>query len=74
MVKEQGKKSWVSLDAIKGTRTVGNCYDWFSSLVRMEQRQFGGRRDLDYSIPRVWWLRTLLHGKAKAQGNKTEQA
>ena len=33
-----------------------------------EQRRFGGRRDLDYSAPRVQWLRTLLRGKAEAQG------
>ena len=35
-----------------------------------EQRRFRGRRDLDYSIPRVQWLRTLLCGKAKAQGTR----
>ena len=33
-----------------------------------EQRRFGGQRDLDYSAPRVRWLRTPLRGKAKAQG------
>ena len=36
----------------------------------MEQRRFGGRRDLDYSAPRVQWLRTPLHGKAEAQGTR----
>ena len=35
-----------------------------------EQRGFGGRRDLDCSTLRVWWLRTLLRGKAKAQGTR----
>ena len=35
-----------------------------------EQRWFGGRRDLDYSVLRVWWLHTLLHGKAEAQGTR----
>ena len=35
-----------------------------------EQRRFGGRGDLDYSAPRVRWLRTLLHGKAEAQGTR----
>ena len=35
-----------------------------------EQGRFGGRRDLDYSTPRVWWLRTLLRGKAEAQGTR----
>ena len=34
----------------------------------MEQRRFGGWRDLDYSTPRVRWLRTPLHGKAEVQG------
>ena len=34
-----------------------------------EQRRFGGRRDLDYSTPRVRWLRTPLRGKAEAQGS-----
>ena len=33
-----------------------------------EQRQFRGQRDLEYSAPRVWWLRTPLRGKAKVQG------
>ena len=47
---------------------MDTCYDWFSSPVGTEQRWFGGWRDLDYSTPRVWWLRTLLHGKAEAQG------
>ena len=46
------------------------CYDQFSSPVRMEQRQFGGQRDLDYSTPRVWWLCALLHGKAEMQGTR----
>ena len=46
------------------------CYDWISSLVGMEQRQFRGQRDLDYSAPRVWWLCTPLHGKAKVQGTR----
>ena len=36
----------------------------------MEQRQFGGWRDLDYSIPRVRWLRTLLCRKAEVQGTR----
>ena len=31
---------------------------------------FGGRGDLDYSASRVWWLRTPLRGKAKAQGSR----
>ena len=35
-----------------------------------EQRWFEGRRDLDYSVPRVQWLRTPLHGKAEAQGTR----
>ena len=35
-----------------------------------EQRWFGGRRDLDYSVPRVWWLRTPLRRKAGAQGTR----
>ena len=35
-----------------------------------EQRRFGGRGDLDYSAPRVRWLRTPLRGKAKAQGSR----
>ena len=35
-----------------------------------KQRWFGGQRDLDYSTPRVWWLHTLLHRKAKAQGTR----
>ena len=35
-----------------------------------EQRWFGGRRDLDYSAPRVQWLRTPLRGKAEAQGTR----
>ena len=35
-----------------------------------EQRGFGGQRDLDYSIPRVRWLRTLLRRKAEAQGTR----
>ena len=35
-----------------------------------EQRWFRGWRDLDYSTPRVWWLCTPLHGKAKAQGTR----
>ena len=46
-----------------------------------EQRWFGGRGDLDYSAPRVRWLRTPLRtplrGKAEAQGSrpsKPEQA
>ena len=51
-------------------------YDRLSSPVRMEQRWFGGRGDLDYNAPRVWWLHTPLHRKAKAQGarlSKTEK-
>ena len=52
------------------TAVVSCCYDWFSSLVGMEQRWFGGWRDLDYSTPRVWWLHTPLCRKAKAQGAK----
>ena len=36
----------------------------------IEQRQFRGQRDLDYSAPRVRWLRTPLRGKAKAQGTR----
>ena len=36
----------------------------------MEQRRFGGWRDLDYNTLRVWWLRTPLHGKAEAQGTR----
>ena len=47
-----------------------NCYDQFSSPVGMEQRGFGCRKDLDYSALRVQWLRTLLHGKAEAQGTR----
>ena len=35
-----------------------------------EQRGFRGRRDLDYSVPRVQWLRTPLCGKAEAQGTR----
>ena len=35
-----------------------------------EQRWFGGQRDLDYRTLRVRWLRTLLHGKAEAQGSR----
>ena len=35
-----------------------------------EQRMFRGQRDLDYSAPRVWWLRTPLHGKAEVQGTR----
>ena len=35
-----------------------------------EQRWFGGRRDLDYSAPRVRWLRTPLRGEAEAQGTR----
>ena len=35
-----------------------------------EQRWFGGRRDLDCSAPRVWWLRTPLRRKAEAQGSR----
>ena len=47
---------------------MGGCYDQFFSPVRMEQRWFRGWRDLDYSAPRVQWLHTPLHGKAKGQG------
>ena len=39
-----------------------------------EQRMFGGRGDLDYSAPRVQWLCTLLHGKAKAQGTRPSKS
>ena len=35
-----------------------------------EQRRFGGQGDLDYSAPRVQWLRTPLRGKAEAQGTR----
>ena len=35
-----------------------------------EQRQFGGRKDLDCSAPRVQWLHTPLRGKAEAQGTR----
>ena len=35
-----------------------------------EQRGFRGQRDLDYSAPRVRWLRTPLRGKAEAQGSR----
>ena len=35
-----------------------------------KQRQFGGRRDLDYSAPRVQWLCTLLREKAEVQGTR----
>ena len=34
------------------------------------REQFRGWRDLDYSIPRVRWLRTPLCGKAKVQGTR----
>ena len=51
--------------------TPTSCYDRFSSPVGMENRRgFGGRRDLDCSAPRVWWLRTPLRGKAEAQGSR----
>ena len=47
------------------------CYDRFSLPVRdRTEGRFGGWRDLDYSAPRVWWLHTPLHGKAKAQGTR----
>ena len=46
------------------------CYDWFSSLVGMEQRWFEGWRDLDYSALRVQWLCTLLCRKAEVQGTR----
>ena len=35
-----------------------------------EQRGFRGRRDLDCSAPRVWWLRTPLRRKAEVQGTR----
>ena len=35
-----------------------------------EWRWFGGRRDLDYSAPRVRWLCTPLRGKAEVQGTR----
>ena len=35
-----------------------------------EQRWFRGQRDLDCSALRVRWLRTLLCGKAEAQGTR----
>ena len=35
-----------------------------------EQRWFRDQRDLDYSAPRVWWLRTLLRRKAEVQGTR----
>ena len=47
---------------------MGGCYNWFFLPVGTKQRWFGGQRDLDYSAPRVWWLHTQLHGKAKVQG------
>ena len=53
---------------LMGCGYYGICYDWFSLLVGMEQSQFGGWRDLDYSAPRVQWLCTLLCGKAEVQG------
>ena len=54
-----------------GTVTVmTQCYNWFSSLVKTEQRWFGGWRDLDYSTSRVQWLHTPLHGKAEVQGTR----
>ena len=34
------------------------------------REQFGGRSDLDYSTPRVRWLRTPLRGKAEVQGTR----
>ena len=45
-------------------------YDQCSSPVGMEQKQFRGQRDLDYSTPGVQWLCTLLHRKAEAQGTR----
>ena len=53
---------FVSIEAI--------CYNQCSSPVGMEQRQFRGQRDLDYSAPGVQWLCTLLHRKAGAQGTR----
>ena len=35
-----------------------------------QNRGSDGHGDLDYSKPRVQWLCTLLHGKAKAQGER----
>ena len=35
-----------------------------------EQRWFGCRRDLDYSVPRVRWLCTPLRRKAEVQGTR----
>ena len=50
---------------------LGSCYNRFSSPVgRWNRERFGGRRDLDYSAPRVQWLHTLLRGKAEAQGSR----
>ena len=51
--------------------SASGCYDQFSLPVGTENR--GGsevRGDLDYSAPRVQWLRTPLHGKAEAQGTR----
>ena len=46
-------------------------YNWFSSPVGTVNKEwFGGRRDLDYSAPRVQWLHTPLCGKAKVQGTR----
>ena len=53
-----------------GSFILNLCYDRFSLLVRMEQRWFGGRKDLDYSTPRVQWLHTPLHRKSEAQGTR----
>ena len=38
----------------------------------MEQRWFGGWKDLDCSALRVWWLHTL-RGKAEAQGTRPSE-
>ena len=53
-----------------GSFILNLCYNRFSSLVRMEQRWFGGWKDLDYSTPRVQWLHTPLHRKSEAQGTR----
>ena len=34
------------------------------------RERFRGQRNLDYSAPRVWWLRTLLRRKAEVQGSR----
>ena len=54
------------------------CYEGVERVLQLvllagrdgEQRFFGGRRDLDYSAPRVRWLCTPLRRKAEAQGTR----